>query len=52
MKSRSGWYVRVTLPSGVRHHLSGFKTEQERPGCGLRSNRAAWLKEYENGKYA
>jgi hypothetical protein len=51
MKSRSGWYVLVTLPSGVRHHLGGFKTEEEaRVWIAVKS--AAWLKEYENGKYA
>jgi hypothetical protein len=51
MKIGSGWYVRITLPDGVGPQLGGFKTEDEAREWIARES-AAWLKEYEGGKYA
>ena len=51
MKIGSGWYVLVTFPSGVSHRLGGFKTEEE-ARIWIACKSAAWLKEYDAGKYA
>jgi hypothetical protein len=51
MKIGSGWYVLVTFPSGVSHRLGGFKTEEE-ARVWIACKSAAWLKEYDAGKYA
>jgi hypothetical protein len=51
MKVGSGWYVRVTPPMGTQSQLGGFKTEDE-ANIWITDKSAAWLKEYENGKYA
>ena len=51
MKSGSGWYVHVVLPSMPPLQLGGFKTESEAIEWVTRKSKA-WLKDYQNGKYA
>ena len=45
------WYVRLTLPGGRQPHIDGFKTEAEAHRW-IKGQSAAWLKQYEGGKYA
>jgi len=52
MKLESGWYVRVTFPFGGQpQKIDGFKTRTEAREW-IKSKSAAWLKEYEGGRYA
>ena len=51
MKIGSGWYVRVTLPGGRQPQLGSFSSEAEALEW-IKHKAPAWLKEYENGKYA
>jgi hypothetical protein len=56
MTTGKGWFVRVTLPRrGNGPHpeprLGGFKTESE-ARIWIARKSAAWLREYEGGRYA
>ncbi len=45
LKDYSGWYVRITLPQGVEHHIRSFKTETEAKTW-IVENSAGWLTNY------
>ncbi len=51
MTAGTGWYVLVTAPADKQSQLGGFKTEDEAKTWIVHKS-SAWLKEYENGKYA
>jgi hypothetical protein len=51
MEIGRGWCVRVKLPRGEGPQLGGFKTEDEARDW-INRKSAAWLKEYEDGRYA
>jgi len=46
-----GWYVLVKLPQGPQPQLGGFNSQAEAQDWIARKS-AAWLKDYQNGKYA
>jgi hypothetical protein len=51
MSRGTGWYVKAILPNAPPLQLGGFKTEDEAiEWVTLKSK--AWLKEYQDGKYA
>jgi hypothetical protein len=51
MKIAKGWYVLAKPPKGTFVRLGGFKTEAEAQEW-IDHKSAAWLKEYDGGKYA
>jgi hypothetical protein len=51
MRSGSGWYVQVVLPSVPPLQLGGFKTEDEAKEW-VRQKALHWLKGFDGGKYA
>ena len=50
LKDHSGWHVRITLPHGVEHRISDFKTEAE-ARTWIVENSAWWLMTYSGGTY-
>jgi hypothetical protein len=50
LKDYSGWHVQITLPHGVEHRISSFKTEAE-ARTWIGENSAVWLMKYSGGAY-
>jgi hypothetical protein len=50
LKGRTGWCVRIMLPSGIQPQIDGFETEAEARDW-IKARSTAWLKMYESGKY-
>jgi hypothetical protein len=48
LEADSAWRVRVTLPHGVQHYVSSFKTEDE-ARTWIDENSAVWLMRYAGG---
>jgi hypothetical protein len=51
LKAKPGWYVLVTLPHGNQPELGNFNTEIEAREW-IKRRSPAWLKKYEQGRYA